>query len=667
MKPLPANAGAPHSSGDRAHTDLWKAPWLLSPYPSAEWLVADTLDRSRTAKINFRFPMHDGRCLTEVPRLYDTVKEYARWIRDPRFSRIDDSQTHAVMVRNMMHIAHALCVDGIASFSHLQPYDIDCLVAKLQKGIVGALSALERLERFVQDLSDDDPGSDKPFGGLEGYVIHSPKKNTNTLNQAKLLRDCNLPVILASRPAVGALLRRIAKDHKMDFKDLASDEHADPQLDKPITTQALGRYLDTLEQLYAMRRHVLADAITIKPFALGAAKVASVKGAETARTDTPPPRLALHLLERSARIVLEADLNGSEFHSDTGDTLNTAAACWVLIAAFSARRDDEIDNLKADCVSGNDNDGWFLRSFIGKTLQREEFIPVPFLVAKAVQVMSAVSKHARLQTGSERLFQCMDANGRVIALDIGRHLDKFAKAVDIPPLSERNGSRIFWHWHPHQFRRFFAILYFYRFEDASIEALSHHLRHFNIEMTRRYVTMDPEVAALWTDVEWGYMGHVARQIATGERSVFGAAGSKLKRTAMRLMDTFRRRLTVVAPERVGAALTSIMLRKGLVLTPKPWVTCGCPLTHDAALVAACRRNEQVAVGVFGPNFANAGPTVCARCPHAIGDGAKRSYVEEEAAYLEAAAAYEPPLASLFRAQQKARLVEIKAALSSNYQ
>src|SRR5690606_6932104 len=146
-----------------------------------------------------------------------------------------------------------------------------------------------------------------------------------------------------------------------------------------------------------------------------------------------------------------------------------------------------------------------------------------------------------------------------------------------------------WHWHPHQFRRFFAVLYFYRFESGSIEVLSHHLRHFSLEMTRRYITEDAEVAALWTDTEWDYMGQVARSIVSGERSISGSAGERLKKTAKRLIDVFRRKLQVATPERVGASLTLIMQRQGMVLTPKPWVTCSCPRTREAAAKAGCRR------------------------------------------------------------------------------
>ncbi len=245
-------------------------------------------------------------------------------------------------------------------------------------------------------------------------------------------------------------------------------------------------------------------------------------------------------------------------------------------------------------------------------------------------------------------------------LNVGRNLDEFARLVRLPMHVPKGGATaVAWHWHPHQFRRFFAILYFYRFEGASIEALSHHLRHFNIEMTRRYVTMDPEVAALWTDVEWGYMGHVARSIVAGERSVSGAAGERLVRTARRIMDAMRRKVQVVSPERVGAALTQVMQRNAMVLTPKPWVLCTCTRTNDAAKAAACRRDSILNTDTVGPDFAYAGPTVCSKCPHGLGDQSKRAYIDAETTHLEHSISFGSRSGTIFGELEAARVVELR--------
>lgn len=70
------------------------------------------------------------------------------------------------------------------------------------------------------------------------------------------------------------------------------------------------------------------------------------------------------------------------------------------------------------------------------------------------------------------------------------NLTEFGLYLDIP---EYKGQR--WLFKPHQFRRFFAIIYIHVYSEGSYEALSYHLRHFNMEMTIRY-TQDDELGAI---------------------------------------------------------------------------------------------------------------------------------------------------------------------------
>ena len=262
-----------------------------------------------------------------------------------------------------------------------------------------------------------------------------------------------------------------------------------------------------------MRRKIKAESIEFKPFPRGAARVAAVKGIGVERTPIPPPKLALHLFEHSARWIDDVKDDSKAFTlklCKRQDIVQIASACWIIIAAVSARRAGEIDYLRANCIRGDNISGWWLHVYVEKTLQRKEWIPVPALVARAVQMMELISDEARQDGGTDRLLQWMRPDDRVVHLKIDRVLDEFAATVKAPQHKLNGEPALDWHWHPHQFRRFFAVLNFYRFEDATIEALSHHLRHFSLEMTKRYVTQDPEVATLWTDVEWGYTGHVAR-------------------------------------------------------------------------------------------------------------------------------------------------------------
>ncbi|MDF3382557.1 MULTISPECIES: hypothetical protein [unclassified Sulfitobacter] len=660
-----AKPSAPRPSEVGSHLaeldEYRRSQWLQSDYSASVWTVADTHDANKTALINFNYRLADGRNLINADRLYATVKEYAWWLRDPRYSKIDDASTHATMVQSLMHLAHALSLRNIWSFAHLQPYDIEQLTEEIRYGADAVLRASERVEAYLESLRAANALKPKLFGGLPRYVIPTTGARTKIVHVDPIMAACGLPSNAKVLPRVAALIGREAKRNGLKKRNGAKLKPLRPLSN--VTSQSMQRWLAPLEDLYIMRRRIAADGISFKPFPHGAARVAAVKGVGTERTPTPPPKLVLYLLEHSVRWICE---DRSTEPTTRSEILLDVAACWVLIAAFSARRDEEIDDLRNGCLRGDDESGWWLQIYIEKTLQRKEWIPVPGLVARAIRKLEQISFSARQQTGTDHLFQWRSPLGNIFRLDVGRQLDEFAAAINVPQHQIPGKPPFDWHWHPHQFRRFFAILYFYRFEGATIEALSHHLRHFNLEMTRQYLTQDPEAAALWTDVEWGYMGHVARTIVAGERVVSGAAGERMKKTTRRLNDAFRRKLHVTSSERVGASLSTIMQRRGLVLRPKPWVTCTCPRTYVATSQAACRRSSPRQTDEVGPNFAAAGPSVCPSCPHAMIEGGRKPFIEEEIGYLEAVSETKPRGGTLFGELEQARLLELFEVKRTRY-
>lgn len=642
--------------------DRRRAPWLHSDYSAISWTVSDTRDTNRTDTISFDYPLANGQRLDEANRFYATVKEYAFWLRDPRFSRIDDAITHRAMVRNMLHLTHALSIRGLHSFAQLQPYDIEQLVEECRYGTDAVLRASDRISAYLEQLSRDNVQSPTPYGGLPRYV-HANGWTSNFIASVDLAEQCNLPASVTKRPRVAAILSKAALANGLSVRK------APPTELPPFTNQSaqsLGRWLDPLEQLFAMRRRIDAEAITFRPFPYGAARTAAVKGIGTNRTPTAPPRLAIHLLEHSVRWLFDNAPEIEQGDADLTAVKNMATACWIIIAAFTARRLEELNDLREGCVKGDDESGWWLQVYIEKTLQRKEWVPVPKLVVCAIEMLRKISSLSRRATKSDALFQWMNEDGECIRLDVAPRLDSFASLVKVPLHKPREGEPEVWHWHPHQFRRFFAVLYFYRYEAGSIEVLSHHLRHFNLEMTRRYLTEDPEVAALWTDTEWGYMGHVAREIVYGERTITGAAGEQIKRTAKRLVDIFRRKLQIAKPDRVSASLAAIMQRRGMVLSPKPWVTCTCPRTKDASSKAACRRVDAADNDGIGPDFAQAGPTVCASCPHAMTEGERQPFVDAEVEHLEATAASRPRAGTIFGELEAARVLDIIHVRDTRY-
>jgi len=143
--------------------------------------------------------------------------------------------------------------------------------------------------------------------------------------------------------------------------------------------------------------------------------------------------LMLYLLEQSVRWMFEHGSTLIALPKKWVDISNLTTACWIIIAAFTARRADEILDLREGCLLGDESTGWWLHVYINKTLQRKEWIPIPFLVVKAVETMSLISAKARLETKTDSLFQWKGSNGKVVRLDGTSRLDKFASLVEVPP------------------------------------------------------------------------------------------------------------------------------------------------------------------------------------------------------------------------------------------
>lgn len=714
-QPKKSKAQNPSASARTEADSPRQAGWLLSPYEDSVWEIRGSHEGAKASKLNFQYRLADGTCLTQATRLYKAVKGYAWWVRDSRFGRVEDATTHVALVNALMNVAHALTLRNIWSFAHLTPFDIEEITEECRYGVDALLRASERVEKYLKQKKAEFDASTSAVPNLPTYVAPDGRVKAR-IASSDIIAACNLPANSMKLRRVAWFVGRAAIEQGLQTQYQVRE--TEPPLSN-VSVQNLGRFLDSIESLYVMRARLDGEGIAFRPFTEGAAKRASQLGADTERTPTPPPNLALHLMEHAAEWVvnyapellrgLEAvrattgrsftwraprlDAIGSELpqkgsegspwpvvvRSRTFDGSLSfyealkylATASWILIATFSARRYEELIDLEDGCLVGSDEDGWWLNIYIEKTLQRKEWIPVPNVVERAGRVMISVSESARRKGGSKKIFQWYspfsnDRDGLFSSLDPRKVLDDFATHVHVPVHQTKSGERQ-WHWHPHQLRKFFAILYFYRYDGSRLEVLSHHLRHFNLEMTRRYVTEDPEVAALWTSVEWGYSGSLARSIVSGDRAVSGGMGERLKKTAKRLIDLFRAKLHVADPNRIGSALQMVMQRKGLVITPKPWVACSCPRTQAAAIRARCRAGQESGPSVVGPDFASAGPLICESCPWAITDKARSGYVELEIEYLEGAVAAETRSGTLLGELEELRVIQLRQVKEKRYE
>ena len=158
-------------------------------------------------------------------------------------------------------------------------------------------------------------------------------------------------------------------------------------------------------------------------------------------------------------------------------------ACGVVIASFSARRCVEVESLRKGCVSEVAPGVWAVKSYIAKNLRDFEDMPVPGLVAKAAEVLERLTVGTRARTGKSWLFKLDTTVSRQVSFEWSTDLDDFARLMGLPVPKDRDG----WDLTFHQFRRGFAVFYYYGERFSSLDALSHMLWHLDPGMTRVYV------------------------------------------------------------------------------------------------------------------------------------------------------------------------------------
>lgn len=174
--------------------------------------------------------------------------------------------------------------------------------------------------------------------------------------------------------------------------------------------------------------------------------------------------------------------------------------CAVILLAFTAGRQSSIADLRYGCIKKFAG-LLYINLYIPKTLRRYEDIPTVALVEKAVSVLERLSAKAREETGSNRLFQFDDLVADRVKNEL--HFDNvYPNFFDFIGMENNNGESC-WKLSEHQFRRFFAIMYFYRYgteNDASFEDLMYHLRHTDWTMADRYLT-EQEAGRIFREVE----------------------------------------------------------------------------------------------------------------------------------------------------------------------
>lgn len=474
------------------------------------------------------------------------------------------------------------------------------------------------------------------------------------------------------------------------------------------TPSRLHLFLRPIELLYRYQHHLTHDPIGFDPFPQErsswqmARTLATVKGGRTA---TIPAAQACHLINQALTWVLEygpdirrlvdgvrdsvddarvgpdlrsrrllsaaksfvptspSEILGSPWPLNARNTKirpsgrpsirsvalrHLPAACMIVIAAFSARRHEEIDSLRDSCIQ-SEGDDHYLETWIGKTIRDTNKIPVPMAVAKAVETLQWLSAVRRAQTGRDWLFDFQgllpSAKGRFNA---GRCIPEFAKFVGVPELPD--GQH--WWFAPHQFRRFFGIVYYHHYSLPHLAALSNFYRHFDLDMTRVYINevadggflrraeerrvkataherrlqhREQERLADFRAEALNFRVKRYQAILAREERASGFGGELLTKELDALYEAYRASVEIVTDPAVESELDRLLIEfaQCRVLEPNPHGHSYCKCTSELSdlQVAGCirMRSEEVVPVAFltAPDPAHASDVVCSGCPHNV--------------------------------------------------
>ena len=566
--------------------------------------------------------------------LFDVAVEYVELVR--LYQPEMNAQTHRNRVTRLLVFLYWLNERGVRSLNDVTQDHLALYLQDAEFGIEWALGMPQRLVAFLQrELRRGRELPRNRKGRIDLRKIF-PRERIHRLDSPTPKGPCH----------------RIARWFETHLGDLDLDTQASPEelIERMgwMPESRVGCYIASMvkpiEEIWTWRDDFLPDVGTSGLAVHGIVDKARRRGAELGHYATIPPEVAFAYLRGALRwvvvfapVFLEGRRRGWGLE-ETGKRLAsagldvvltrlargarpapvwvnpdrfmrlTAAACFAVIAGLSARRIGEIMDLGAGCTFVDMDGHHWIRIYIEKTLRTYEQMPVPGALHQAVECLEEISAEAREETGDDSLWQYRSGYRRgCVRLRPNEELNNLSRFLG-GDLHER------WKFHPHQFRRFFAMVYFWRYEPGDVAALAHHLRHFDLEMTRQYVT-DDGFGRIWQDVAEERQRDVLVSVVDGSRWVGGPAGEQLKARIEALRRRYRRDVQVVAAERIVEKLLRLAKKWGSACKLHVWGTiCVCPQkgSPDQGRHAHCKGGQE-----RGPVFSQATVATCARCPYAV--------------------------------------------------
>lgn len=595
-----------------------------------EWtVIGSSMKEDDVGTVNFNICLPDGTHLKDKKTLemYEQAKAYAEIVRlhGPDMS----AQVHIDRIKNLLRFMYWLRLHKIPSLACVNKMYVNKYAETMVYGYEWGLEIPHRLHTHIIKVIN----SNNDFPRI--------KRQNSKVQRKDVLRDANVTngyTVCAS--IFDALENYLNNDIPFpSYKQLIKERDTAPKL---ITGISLGRVLLPIEEMWNFRHKIPGAEYEESPFHVGAGHKGLLLGEDVKKHKTIPHTTAFEMLGGSLKWVLDyapailkhynKEINEEELvdelkalgldaniggygvnktkkKSSIDGLLNLlGTACFVVIAGLTARRIDEIEDLIAGCCDQDDQGDYWLISYVEKTMQTYDTFPSCNAVAKAIEVLELLSHKYRTETGEASIWKYLQIDtNEITKINASTYLNRLALWCDVSPVDNKE-----WNFSAHQFRRFFAVLYFWRYSKNDIGALAHHFRHFNLEMTRRYVT-DVEFNKIWEETSDEWKQDFLRKAAEGSRSLKGAAGSRIKKEIEKIKRHLRKSVDIVMPDRVANKLLKIARRMGSSFTQHVWGTvCTCPTNNIMSKHAKCKGSKD-----YGPDFSNASVDKCACCAFAI--------------------------------------------------
>lgn len=339
--------------------------------------------------------------------------------------------------------------------------------------------------------------------------------------------------------------------------------------------------------------------------------------------------------------------NGIEYRSAIRTYLLTA--CAVVILAFTARRDIEIRSLKCNCITGPEGKR-LITHYVGKRRMWDE-TPCPEVVVRAVEVVRSI--YGEPEDSQSPLFERRDVSEAVRGITPA-NMNAFTKYLQE---EEQDSNSLNWKFAKHQFRRFFAMVYVWRWELPCLLSLQHHLRHLHAWMTRVYFS--DERIEEFLDESRRLTANKLRQLATGEVVGKGTLGKKLQRQVERIGT-----IQLMDEE----AVIQFARDRKIVLKGTQAGYCGASARPSNLRRAACHQRpgspKEMDTLLGGPLASASSEEVCAGCQFFMTDDSREAHWTELAGKLEKASEASSPTPLL--EALRARLRKVGSFVRNNF-